>query len=172
MATATSVGFGRSFPSPREFCRFGWMLISLQSLWIPNQHFQSSDSMIMMSEHLLLFTHSAMAYFWWPHRLQHARLPCSSPSPRVCLNSCPLGQWCHPTISSSDDPFSSCHQSFPASGSFPMSQLFASGDKVLELQSFQWIFRVDSLLDGLVWSPCSPRDSQESSALQFESINS
>ena len=63
----------------------------------------------------------------WPHGLQHARPPCPSPTPGVYLNSCPLSQWCHPTISSSVIPFSSCPQSFPASGSFPMSQLFASG---------------------------------------------
>ena len=61
-----------------------------------------------------------------PHGLQHARLPCPSPPPRACSNSCPLSQWCHPTISSSVVPFSSCPQSFPASGSFPMNQLFAS----------------------------------------------
>ena len=63
----------------------------------------------------------------WPHGLQHARLHCTSLSPRVCSNSCPLSQWCHPTISSSVLPFSSCLQSFPASGSFLMSWLFASG---------------------------------------------
>ena len=62
-----------------------------------------------------------------PHWLQHARLPCLSPSPRGCSNSCPLNWWCHPTISSSVLPFSSCPQSFPASGSFQMSQLSASG---------------------------------------------
>ena len=62
-----------------------------------------------------------------PHGLQHARPPCSSPTPRVYSNSCPLSWWCHPTILSSVVPFSSCLQSFPASGSFPMSQLFASG---------------------------------------------
>ena len=61
------------------------------------------------------------------HGLQHTRLPCPSPSPRVYPNSCPLSQWCHPTISSSVVPFSSCPQSLPASGSFPMSQLFAPG---------------------------------------------
>jgi len=59
-----------------------------------------------------------------PHGLQHAKLPCPSPSPRVCSNSCPLSQWCDPTISSSVVPFSSCLHSFPASGSFPMSRLF------------------------------------------------
>ena len=62
-----------------------------------------------------------------PHRLQHTRLPCPSPTPRVCSNSIPLSQWCHPTISSSVVPFSSSLQSFPASGSFPISQFFASG---------------------------------------------
>ena len=61
----------------------------------------------------------------WSHGLQHARLPCPSPSPRVCLNSCPLSWWCHPTISFSVTPFSSCPQSFPASGSFQMNWLFA-----------------------------------------------
>ena len=61
-----------------------------------------------------------------PHRLQHARLPCPSPSPRACSNSRPLSQWCHPTILSSVTPFSSCPQSFPASGSLPVSWLFAS----------------------------------------------
>ena len=62
-----------------------------------------------------------------PHRLQHVRFPCPSPSPGACSNSCPLSQWCHTTISSSVDPFSSCPQSFPASGFFPVSQLLASG---------------------------------------------
>ena len=65
----------------------------------------------------------------WPHGLQDARLPYPSPSPRACSNSLPLSQWCHPTISSSVIAFSSCPQSFPASGSFQMSQLFASGDQ-------------------------------------------
>ena len=62
-----------------------------------------------------------------PHGLQHASLPCPSLSPRVCSHSCPLSWWCHSTISSSVTLFSSCPQSFPASGSFPTSQLFASG---------------------------------------------
>ena len=63
----------------------------------------------------------------WPHGLQHPRPPCPSPPPGVCSNSCPLSWWCHPTISSSVVPFSSCLQSFPASGSFLITQLFASG---------------------------------------------
>ena len=62
-----------------------------------------------------------------PHGLQHSRLPCPSPAPRVCSNSCPLSWWYHPAVSSSVIPFSSCLQSFPASGSFPVSQFFPSG---------------------------------------------
>ena len=73
------------------------------------------------------FSHSAVSDSLWPHGLQHARLPCPSSIPRVYSNSCPLSQWCHPTIPSSVIPFSSCLQSFPASGSFQRSQLFASG---------------------------------------------
>ena len=65
----------------------------------------------------------------WPNGLQHVRPPCPSPSPRACSNSYPLTWWCHPNISSSVVPFSSCLQSFPASGSFPVSWLFASGDQ-------------------------------------------
>ena len=68
-----------------------------------------------------------MANSFRPHGLQHTRLPCPTLCPRVCSNSCPLSQWCHPTISASVVSFSSCLQSFPASGSFPVSQLFTSG---------------------------------------------
>ena len=84
-----------------------------------------------------------------PHESQHARPPCSSPTPGAHPNPCPLSRWCHPTISSSLVPFSSCPQSFPASGSFQMSQPFASGARVLEFQlqhqSFQWTPRTDLL---------------------------
>ena len=70
---------------------------------------------------------SVMSDSLWPHELQYARPPCPSPTPEVHPNPYPLSRWCHPTISSSFIPFSSCPQSFPASGSFQMSQLFASG---------------------------------------------
>ena len=74
------------------------------------------------------FNHSVVSDFLWPHELLHARAPCPSQTPRVYSNSCPLSwRWCHPTISSSVIPFSSRPQSFPASGSFLMSQLFTSG---------------------------------------------
>ena len=70
-----------------------------------------------------------MFHSLWPHELQHTRLSCPSLSPRVYSNSCPLSQWCHPTISSSIVPFSSFPQSSPSSGSFPMSRLVVSGDQ-------------------------------------------
>ena len=73
------------------------------------------------------FSHSVMSDSLKPHGLQHARPPCPSPTPRACSNSCPLSKRCHLTISSFVVPFSSCLQSFPASGSFPISQFFASG---------------------------------------------
>ena len=75
------------------------------------------------------FSRSVMSDSLRPHGLQHTRFPCPSPSPRACSNSCPLSWWCHPTISSSVVPFSSCLQAFPASGSFPVSRLFALSDQ-------------------------------------------
>ena len=73
------------------------------------------------------FSRSVVSVSLWPHELQHTRPPCPSLSPGVHSNSCPLNRWCHPTISSSAIPFSSCPQSLPAPESFPISQLFAWG---------------------------------------------
>ena len=98
----------------------------------------------------------------WPHESQHARPPCPSPTPRVCPNSCLSSQWCHPTISSSVVPFSSCLQSFPAIRSFPMSQFFASGCQ--KYWSFSFSISHSKEYSGLisfrirlVWAPCSPK---------------
>ena len=77
------------------------------------------------------FSHSAMFNSLWSHGLQHARPPCPSPTSGVYPNSCPLSWWCHPTMSSSVVPFSSCLQSFPASGAFQMSQFFSSGGQTI-----------------------------------------
>ena len=111
-----------------------------------------------------------------PHGLQHARLLCPSPTPGACSNSCPLNQSWHPNISSSVIPFSSCLQSFPASGFFPMSQFFAWGGQSIGVSASASVLSMntqDWSPLGLVGSPCSPRDSQESSPTpQFKSINS
>ena len=85
------------------------------------------------------------------HGLQHTRLPCPSSTPRAYSNSCPLSQWCHPSISSSVAPFYSCLQSFPASGSFPMSQFFASGGQSIGA-SFSFSIRPSSEYSGLISS--------------------
>ena len=79
--------------------------------------------------YILMFSSSTVSVSLWPHGLQHARFPCPSVPPRACSNPCPLSRWCHPTGSSSVAPFSSCPQSFPVAGSFPVSQLLASGDQ-------------------------------------------
>ena len=76
-----------------------------------------------------------MSNFLWPHGLQHAKLPCPSPIPGLYSNSCPLSQWCHPTVSSSVIPFSFCLQSFPTLGSFQMSQFFASGGQSIRVSA-------------------------------------
>ena len=81
------------------------------------------------------FSRSVVSDSLWPHELQHARPPCPLPTPRVYPNSCPLSWWSHPTISSSVAPFSSCPQSLPASGSFPMSQLFAWGGQSIGISA-------------------------------------
>ena len=84
-----------------------------------------------LKQYIVQFSRSVVSDSLWPHELQHARPPCPSPTPRVYPNSWPLSRWCHLTISSSVAPFSSCLQSFPASGSFQMSQLFTSGGQTI-----------------------------------------
>ena len=84
---------------------------------------------------LVQFNHSVMFDSLQSHRLQHARPPCPSPIPGAYSNSCPLRRWCNPTISSSVVPFSTCLQSFPASGPFPMNRFFASGGQSIEVSA-------------------------------------
>ena len=86
------------------------------------------------------FSCSVLSDSLWPHGLQHASLPCPSPAPRACSNSCPSSQWCHPIISSSVIPFSSFHQSFPTSGSFPMSRFFPSGGQSIGASASASVF--------------------------------
>ena len=109
------------------------------------------------------FSQSVVSDSLRPHELQHARPPCPSPTPGVHSNSCPLSWWCHPTISSSVLPFSSYPQSLPALESFPVSQLFAWGGQSIGVSALASVLpvtpRTDLLQNGLVGSPCSPRDS-------------
>ena len=113
----------------------------------------------------------------WPHGLQHARLPCPSPIPGAYSNSWPSNSWCHPTISSSVIPFSSCLQSFPVSGSFQMSQLFTSGGQSIGVSASASVLPMNTQ----DWSPLGWTDwislqskglSRVFSTPEFKSINS
>ena len=125
-------------------------------------------SSVQSLSHVLLF-----ATPW----IEHTRPPCPSPAPRVYPNSCPSSRWCHPAILSFVVPFF-CPQSLPESGSFPMSQFFTSGDQSIGVSASASVLPMN--IQGwfplglvLVWSPCSPRDSQESFPTpQFKIINS
>ena len=128
-------------------------------------------------EYSVQFSCSVMSDSLWPHESQHARPPCPSPTPRVHSDSRPSSQWCHPAILSSVIPFSSCAQYLPASESFPMSQLFAWGGQTIGVSALASVLPINiqdwSPLEWLVGSPCSPRDSQESSPTpQLKSISS
>ena len=97
---------------------------------------------------LLLFTHLVVSNSLRPHGLQHTRLPCPSPSSGACSNSCPVSWWCHPTISSSVTPFF-CLQSFPTSGSFPLSQLFKWGGQSYGASASASVFPIN-IQDGFL----------------------
>ena len=125
---------------------------------------------------MVQFSRSVASNSLRPHGLQHTRLPCPLPTPGACSNSCPSSQWCHPTISSSVSPFSFCLQSFPALGSFPMNQFFASDGQSIRVSASASVLPMN-IQD---WFPLGwtglislhPRDTQESSPTpQFKSIN-
>ena len=130
------------------------------------------SNLFYLSTKQFQFSHSVVSDSLQPHGLQHTRPPCPSPTPGACSNSCPSSWWCHPNISSSVIPINlSKHQ-----GLFKwvssLHQVVKGLEFQLQHQSFQWMFRTDFLYDWLVGSPCSPRDSQESSPTpQFKSIN-
>ena len=118
---------------------FLW-LISLNVLFSRSNHFVTNSTVALFHSFLLLFfSHQVVSSSLWPHGLQHAKLPYPSLSSGVSSNSSPLSQWCHPTISPSVTPFSSHPQSFPASGSFPMRWLFASGGQSIGASASAWV---------------------------------
>ena len=111
-----------------------------RTLWTP--WFRNFYGVLIML--LLLFSHSVVSHSLRPHGRKHSRLPCPSLSPETCSNSSPLSWWCHTTISSSVTPFSSYPQSFPASGSFPMSQFLASGGQSIRASASASVLPVDT----------------------------
>ena len=126
------------------------------SCWVLFKYYLNPDDkptitniITLFNRLLLLFSHQVVSNSLQPHELQHVRLPCLLLSPEVCSNSCPLNQWWHSTISSSVATFTFCPQSFLASGSFPMSWLFASDGQTVgasvSASVLQWVFRVHFL---------------------------
>ena len=136
---------------------------------LPLSHLVSHKSLLLLFSFLVVSDSLQLC------GLQHARLPCTSPSPRACSNSCPLSLWCHQTISSSVVPSSSSLQSFWASGSFPMSHFFALDGESIGASASVSVLPMNIQgwfpLGMIVWSPYSPRGSQEFSPVpQFENI--
>ena len=152
---------------------FGWKAADCSDL---SYHRQPLHYLLWFSS--VQFSRSVVSDSLRAHGLQHTRLPCPSPTPRVYADSCLLSWWCHPTISSSVVPFSSCLQSFPASGSFLTSQFFVPGGQ--SIKNFSFSTSRSNEHPGLIsfrmdWLdlPAVPRDSQVSSSTpQFKSINS
>ena len=140
--------------------------------WVPHRRLWRQEPGL---QHLYCCSAAKSYLTLLPHGLQQARLPCLSLSSAVCSDSCPLSWWCHPNISSSVIPFS-CLQSFPASGSFPLSWLFASRGQSIGASISAPVLPMNSqgcFPLGLTGTPCCPRDSLESSpAPQFKSIKS
>ena len=126
---------------------------------------------IMLSSHwfsLVQFSHWVVSDSLGPHEPQHFRPPCPSPTPGVYSNSCPSSQWCHPTISSSVVPFSSCPQSFSAPGSFPMSQLFAWGGQSIGVAALASVLPMNTQdWSPLGWTGCISLQSKGLSRVFF-----
>ena len=123
------------------------MWLEMKQIWNETNHIhifhlprqivcQAGDMWVFVPISSVQFSHSVVSISLWPHEPQHARPPCPSPTPGVHPNPRPLSRWCHPTISSSIVPISSCPQSLPASGAFPMSQLFTSGGQSIGASAF------------------------------------
>ena len=161
-----------------------WMT-SCSPNWFLPHHPCFLPFILPTADKMILYTYISSVQFscsvvfdsLWPHgRQRHARPPCPSKAPRACSNSYPLSRWCHPTILSSVVPFSSCLQSFPASGSFPVSRFFAScgqsigvsaSVKVLQMNIQDWF-----LLGWTGWISLKSKSQESSPAPQFKSISS
>ena len=120
---------------------------SSQRRWVAPGAWTIGEVVVCISS--VQFSHLVVSDFLQPHESQHTRPPCPSPTPGVHSNPCPLSQWCHPAISSSVIPFSSCPQSLPASGSFPTSQLFAWGGQSIGVSALASVLPMNTQ----DWSP-------------------
>ena len=134
-----------------------WKLEELQPTFSQREGGTKTLCFSFLEDSSAQFIRSVVSGYLWPHRLQHTRPPCPSPTPRVYSNSCPLSRWCHPSISSSVVPFSSCLQSFPASGSFQMRQLFTSGSQSVGVSATTSVLPMNILRGHLPLTKCYMR---------------
>ena len=179
-----TLGLGYLFmaaPAKHSCCSFPCSYIHLHSMaWYPIYliSFKNSfDELMFLFVSSVQFSHSVVSDSLQPHESQHARPSCSSPFPGVHSDSRPLSKWCHPAISSSVVPFSSCPQSYPASESFQMSQSSASSGQSIRVSASASVLPMNtqdwSPLGRTGWISLRPRDPQQSSPTpQFKSINS
>ena len=118
-------------------CHWGWCLqgSSTSHCVLECPSFLQLKNTPCLHQSVSQISHSVVSKSLWPHGLKHTRPPCPSPTPGAYSNSYPSNRWCHPTISSSVIPFSSCPPSFPALGSFPVSQFFASGSQIIGISA-------------------------------------
>ena len=152
----------------RDTGRVAWLekLCALSRIHCPMHPFLLAVLKLCPSVSSVQFSRSVMSDSLWPHGLQYPRPPCLLPTPGVYPNSCPLSRWCHPTISSSVVPFSSCLQSFPAAGSFQMSQLFTSGGQSIGVSALTSVLPVDTQdWSPLGWTGCISLQSKWFSSL-------
>ena len=126
--------FSRPSPSTYVYSKF-WPMFNASFFFFSKCLQDRLQDFTNWTIHVLFSSVAQSCLTLRPHGLQHARFPCPSPTPGACSNSCPSSQWCHPTISSSVIPFSSHLQSFPASGSLPMSQFFTSGGQSIRVSA-------------------------------------
>ena len=138
--SSLTVHFLKQKPLPLDgrMSLFFWNTSLLHGLWLLYVRKSLFQRKIQHTCPSIQFSHSVMSDCLWPHRLKQARIPCPSPTPGVYSNSCPLSQWCHPTISSFVVTFSSHLQSWPASRSFQMSEFFASDGQSIGVSSSAW----------------------------------
>ena len=146
-----AISFSSGSSQPRDRTRVSRIVDRRFTSEPPGKSFKGSVQFFKVS---VQFSRSVVSDSLWPHESQHARPPCPSPIPGVHSNSCPSSQWCHPAISSSVVPFSSCSQSLLASGSFPMSQLFAWGGQSIEVSALASVLPKNTQ----DWSPLEWRD--------------
>ena len=174
--TRTSILIRKKRFGQSQICRTKTTILRQKQTWSDVSEKQGTRITSYQKLSLVQFSCSVVSDSLQPHESQHARPPCPSPTPGVYSNSCPSSWWCHPAISSSVVPFSSCPQLLPVSGPFPMNQLFSWGGQSIGVSASASVLPVNTqdlfLQDALVGSPWSPRDSQESSPTpQFKSIN-